>query len=74
MFAFDCHSRTLDFDTSVAKLCKASINLLIRNGYTARYYDLKHTDPCQLKDAGCLEPQSAGVKQLEEMKIWLRDS
>ncbi|KAJ6070531.1 putative cyclase [Penicillium canescens] len=48
--------------------------LLIRSGYTARYYDLKHTDPCRLKEAGCLEPQFVGVEQSEEMKTWLHDS
>lgn len=48
--------------------------LLIRSGYTARYYELKHMDPCRLKEAGCLEPQFVGIEQSEEMKTWLHDS
>ncbi|KAJ5152522.1 putative cyclase [Penicillium capsulatum] len=48
--------------------------LLIRSGYTARYYELKHTDPCRLQKAGCLEPQFVGIEQSEDMKTWLHDS
>jgi len=48
--------------------------LLVRSGYTARYYELEKSDPKRLLEAGVETPNLAGVEQSEEMKTWLHDS
>lgn len=48
--------------------------LLVRSGYTARYYELEKSDPKKLLAAGVESPCLAGVEQSEEMKTWLHDS
>lgn len=47
--------------------------LLVRSGYTAKYYELEISDPQRLVEAGNENPSFAGVEQSEEMKEWLHD-
>jgi kynurenine formamidase len=47
--------------------------LLVRSGYTARYYELERENLQRLKEAGIESPNLAGVEQSEEMKEWLHD-
>jgi hypothetical protein len=47
--------------------------LLIRSGYTARYYECEKNDPEKLEVIGVEVPSLTGVEQTEEMKTWLHD-
>lgn len=47
--------------------------LLVRSGYTARYYELQKENPERLLAAGVETPNLAGVEPSEEMKRWLHD-
>ncbi|RFU34864.1 hypothetical protein B7463_g1440, partial [Scytalidium lignicola] len=74
---FSHHSITLENLKQVAKEQGIEFQvgdiLLIRSGYTARYYELEKSDPQRLHEAGSFKPFLAGVEQTEGMKSWLHD-
>ena len=74
---FTSHAIHLEELLAVAKAQNVKFEvgdiLLIRSGYTAKYYEHEKSNPMVLDAAGSAHPNLAGVAQTEEMKSWLHD-